>query len=85
MISKTDFSLPSNFPSFSKLDSFDSSMDDFIYKSNIKYSIPPMYFDEDTPSPILPPSSFNEFHFPELEWEDSLGINIRHRLPHDNA
>ena len=88
MLSKSDFSIPSHFPSFSKLDSFDSSMDDFNYKSNIKYNIPPMFLGDDTLSPILPTpnsSSFNNFTFPELEWDDSIETEIRHRLPHDNA
>ena len=79
----SNLTLPSHFPSFSKLDSYDSSMDEFIYKCRIKYDIPPMVFQNEI-SPIIPPetSSFHNFTFPELEWDDdSIGNGIRHRLP----
>ena len=80
----SDLTLPSHFPSFSKLDSYDSSMDEFIYKCKNKYDIPPMVFDLGQPSPILPPetSPFHNFTFPELEWDDnSIETSIRRRFP----
>ena len=81
----SEFSLPSHFPSFSKLDSYDSSLDDFIHKYEFPYQVPPMIFDDGMPSPILPPvdkSSFQNFIFPELEWDHpSLETEVRHRLP----
>ena len=80
----SNLSIPSHFPSLSKLDSYDSSMDEFIYKCKIRYEIPPMVFDNTLPSPILPPTddaTLNDFTFPELEWDDSISTEIRHRLP----
>ena len=61
-------------------------MDQFIYKYKFPYyDIPPMVFDDGMPSPILPPvdkSSFQNFSFPELEWDDpSFETEVRHRLP----